>query len=69
VFVKSCVDLSADDAGSGTVLGLGSPLVIGVGFLLMGPVLMLIWRFSGHPAFFRTKPETSPPGLLDDTPQ
>jgi amino acid transporter len=66
VFVKSCIDLSADDAGSSTVLGLGSPLVIGVGFLLLGPVLMLIWRFNGHPEFFRSKRETSPPGLLEE---
>ena len=65
VFIKSCVDLSADDAGSTTILGLGSPLVIGIGFLLLGPVLMLIWRFNGHPEFFRRKTEVAPPGLLE----
>ena len=36
-------------------LGLGPPLVIGIGLLLMGPVLMLIWRSNGHPEFFRTQ--------------
>ncbi|MFL5845543.1 MAG: APC family permease [Solirubrobacteraceae bacterium] len=68
VFIKSCSDLAADDAGSGTVFGLGSPLVIGIGFLLLGPVLMLIWRANGHPEFFRMKPEVSPPGLLEEPP-
>jgi amino acid transporter len=68
VFVKSCWDLSKDDAGSGTVFGLGSPLVIGVGFLLMGPVLMLLWRFSGHKEFFTRKTETPPAGFLDELP-
>jgi Amino acid transporters len=68
VFVKSCYDLSKADAGSTTILGLGSPLVIGIGFLLLGPVLMLIWRFNGHPEFFRSKREVSRPGLLEEPP-
>jgi len=66
VFAKSCYDLSKSDAGSTTILGLGSPLVIGIGFLVMGPVLMMLWRFSGHPAFFRRRAEVSPPGLLEE---
>ena len=61
VFVKSCIDLSKADAGSGTVFGVGSPLVIGAGFLLLGPVLMLIWRYSGHPEFFRRRAEVAEP--------
>ena len=65
VFVKSCKDLAADDAGSTTIIGLGSPLVIGIGFLLMGPVLMLIWRLSGHEEFFKRRREVAPPGLLE----
>ncbi len=65
VFVKSCVDLSKDDAGSGTVLGLGSPLVIGVGFLLMGPVLMAIWWATGHKEFFSRRAEVAAPGSLE----
>ncbi|MCW2990296.1 MAG: amino acid transporter [Solirubrobacterales bacterium] len=67
VFVKSCHDLAAKDAGSTTIFGLGSPLVIGIGFLLLGPVLMLIWRFNGHPEFFRSRTEVSPPGLLEQS--
>lgn len=58
VFFKSCKDLAAPDSGySGDVLGVGVPLVIGVGFLLMGIFLMLIWA-SGNPSFFRSKPTT-----------
>jgi amino acid transporter len=68
VFGKSAYDLAdpANSTAGDSWLGLGPPLVIGVGFLLMGPVLMLIWRFNGHPEFFRSKPEVAPPGLLDE---
>ena len=48
VFVRSCIDLGRADAGSTTLFGLGSPLVIGLGFLLLGVVLMGIWRVAGH---------------------
>lgn len=68
LFVKSCVDLSAEDAGSGTLFGLGTPLVIGVGFLLLGVVLMLVWRFTGSGAagFFARRPETADPAVLGE---
>jgi amino acid transporter len=66
VFVKSCVDLSdpANSESGDSWLGVGPPLIIGLGFLVMGAVLMLWWRF-GHPAFFRRKPETADPALLE----
>ena len=32
--------------------------MIGIGFLLIGVVLMLVWR-SGNPQFFKRKPETA----------
>jgi amino acid transporter len=52
VFFRSCVDLGRADAGELTVFGIGGPLVIGVGGLLLGLVLMISW--SGlHPQFFR----------------
>lgn len=35
-----------------TLFGLGLPLVIGLGFLLLGLVLMLAWRLGGHARFF-----------------
>src|SRR5690349_3061690 len=41
VFVRSCIELGRADAGSTTYFGIGSPLVIGLGFLLVGAVLMV----------------------------
>jgi amino acid transporter len=60
IFVKSCVDLSKpENSESGdSWLGLGPPLVIGLGFLLLGVVLMLLWNVR-HPAFFRRRPEVA----------
>ena len=66
IFVKSCVDLSKpENSESGdSWFGLGPPLVIGLGFLILGVVLMVFWRF--HDArFFRRKPEVADPALLD----
>jgi hypothetical protein len=50
LFYASCVDLSKpENSESGdSWLGVGPPLVIGLGFLLLGVVLMLLWR-GGHP--------------------
>ena len=66
VFVKSCIDLSDPaEAESGDVFGLGVPLVIGLGFLVLGAVTMLVWRVSSSPAFFNRRPEVAVPGFLD----
>jgi amino acid transporter len=35
-----------------TLFGLGLPLVIGLGFLLLGVVLMILWRLYDHGRFF-----------------
>ncbi len=51
VFAKSCVSL-AEPASAGLVLGVGVPLVVGVGLLLVGAVIMAA-RFFMHPALFR----------------
>jgi hypothetical protein len=66
IFFKSCYDLSKpENSESGNSwFGLGPPLVIGLGFLLLGVVLMLLWR-PGHPQFFRRKPEVAHPSLLE----
>jgi amino acid transporter len=37
-------------------LGVGVPLAIGVGFLLLGAVLMVLWRLAGHERFFGRRP-------------
>ena len=60
IFVKSCCDLSKpENSESGdSWLGLGPPLVIGVGFLLLGVVLMLLWG-AGTREFFRRRPEVA----------
>ena len=42
-----------------TFFGIGSPLVIGLGFLLLGVVLMGIWRLAGHREFFARRPEAA----------
>ena len=64
LFVKSLIDLADPDASysGGSFLGAGVPLVIGVGFLLLGAILMLIWRLGGHERFFSRRAfEAVPP--------
>jgi amino acid transporter len=57
VLVTSIIDLSDPaNSESGSWLGLGPPLVIGIGFMLLGVVLMLAWS-RGNPAFFRQRRE------------
>jgi hypothetical protein len=65
IFVKSCVDLSdPENSESGdSWFGLGPPLVIGIGFLVLGAGLMLLWR-AQNPEFFRRKPEVADPALM-----
>jgi amino acid transporter len=57
LFVKSAVDLfDAENSYSGqAVLGMGVPFVIGVGFLLLGFVLLVLWRLAGNERFFSRK--------------
>ena len=66
VFVRSCFDLGRADAGSPTYFGIGSPLVIGLGFLVLGAILMVIWRAAGHAEFFRRRPEAAAADALAD---
>jgi amino acid transporter len=64
LFVRSSIDLGRADAGdAGTVFGIGAPLVIGLGGLLLGVVFMLIWN-GVAPGFFKRKPEVADPKLL-----
>jgi hypothetical protein len=64
VFIRSCFDLGRADAGSTTYFGIGSPLVIGLGFLAVGVVLMVIWRLAGHREFFTRRPSAAEPDAL-----
>jgi len=49
-------------------LGLGPPLVIGIGLMLFGAVLMFWWWGAGHREFFRRRPEVAEPGALEALP-
>jgi amino acid transporter len=66
LFVKATIDF-ADPAESYTgsnLFGIGLPTVIGVGFLLLGFALMLIWRVGGHSDYFGRRPfEAVPPAV------
>lgn len=64
IFIRSCSDLSKADAGETKVFGIGGPLVIGIGGLLLGVVLMFLWNVK-NPAFFKRKPEVADPALLE----
>jgi hypothetical protein len=62
VLVVTLHDAASPEYGSGaSVFGVGLVLVLGVGLIVLGLVLMMVWR-SVQPAFFRG--ET----LLHDTP-
>jgi amino acid transporter len=57
LFIRSAKDLAdAELSYSGSaVLGLGLPLVIGAGFLLLGAVLMVLWRIGNPKGYFERR--------------
>jgi amino acid transporter len=59
LFYKAVVEYSkVDDSYSGSsVFGIGIPVVLGLGLLLLGALLMLVWRAGGHESFFGRKRE------------
>jgi len=68
VFVQTAVDAMDPAYGSGSsVLGVGSVFVIGIGLLVLGAVLMLLWR-ARHPEFFRgeTLRRDTPAFVIDE---
>ena len=70
VLVKSIIDLSKpENSESGdSWLGVGPPLIIGVGLMLFGVVLMFWWYAAGHRDFFGRKAEVAEPGSLEAQP-
>jgi hypothetical protein len=53
VFVKLVIDTKDPEYGSGgSIFGLGTVFVLGVGVLLLGVVVMLVWQ-ARSPSFFR----------------
>jgi amino acid transporter len=69
IFVKAFLDYkttSTDVNYSGGFLGVGTPVAIGVGGILVGVVLLVFANFI-YPKFFKRKWETADPGVLDGT--
>ncbi len=62
-FVQSAIDMWAIDYGYTELLGIGGTFVIGIGALLVGVVLMVVWYL-----FPRAKPFFSGRSLNRDTP-
>ncbi len=53
VFIKTTFDTWDPDYGTGSsIFGIGSVFVLGIGLLIVGVVLMLVWR-ARSPEFFR----------------
>jgi amino acid transporter len=63
LFVKAVDEYrQVEDSYSGTsVFGIGVPVVLGLGLLLLGVILMLLWRAAGQGEFFGRTPETVDP--------
>ncbi len=67
LFVKSLIDWS-DPANSYTGaswFGFAPPAVIGIGFLLVGVILLFAWRFHQEEPFFKRRREIADPDLLN----
>ena len=66
VFVKAFITYQnpANTTTGKAFLGVGTPVAIGVGMLLLGVVLMIFANFSFRD-FFKRKPETAAPGALE----
>jgi len=62
LLVRSVVDLSYPGASytGGSLFGLGLPLLVGLGFLLLGVILMFLWCALGNKRFFGRCLETVP---------
>jgi amino acid transporter len=60
IFVKSFLELKNPDNTNTEFLGIGSPVVIGVGGLIVGAVLLVFARFA-YREFFARKPEVFDP--------
>jgi amino acid transporter len=55
LFVKASIDfMDVENSYTGQeILGMGVPFVIGAGFLLLGIVILVLWRLAGNERFFR----------------
>jgi amino acid transporter len=62
-FIQSAIDMWDTEYGNTVLLGVGGTFVVGVGSLLLGAVLMVIWSF-----FAESKPFFAGESLNRDTP-
>lgn len=65
LFVKASIDFAKDTDSYGGVFGLGLPFVVGIGLLLLGVPLMLLW-WAKSPAFFRRGRDPHPHPAPDE---
>ncbi len=65
LFVKAVWEFrKVDDSYTGQDLfGVAIPAVLGVGLILVGLILMIVWRLTGHDDFFGRKRETVDPDV------
>ncbi len=65
LFYKAIVEYSkVGDSYSGTqAFGIAIPVVLGLGLLLLGVVLMLVWRLTGHDKYFGRNREIVDPDV------
>ena len=65
LFYKAIREYSkVDDSYSGSqAFGVAIPVVLGLGLLLLGVVLMLVWRLMGHERFFGRRTEVVDPDV------
>jgi hypothetical protein len=68
VFIEACIQYAAPDYGYTVIFGVGGVFVIGIGTLVLGAVLMLIYN-AVAPAFFRgdTLHEPTPQAVIQQT--
>jgi hypothetical protein len=60
IFIKAFIDYSNPDNTNTEILGVGAPVMIGVGSLVLGAVVMIFARFR-YREFFARKPEVYDP--------
>ena len=65
LFVKAILEYSkVEDSYSGDAwFGIAIPAALGMGLLILGVILMLVWRFTGHERYFGRHTETVDPDV------
>jgi hypothetical protein len=65
IFVKALIDYNkVENTYAGKFLGFGVPVAIGVGMIVVGILVMVVANLV-YPQFFKRKPETAEPGILE----